>query len=133
MGFGISSFRKSPHYAEILFAICFVVLWFESPCPPSVFQKLFAGHFGGMFIAMFFRSFVALRCPTLQALRTLAVSRIYLDNFDRIIAYGVGLGMKLAQVAMSYGADDLPGRSSGSTSSRWPARPRRHCRRKWIW
>jgi aminodeoxyfutalosine synthase len=42
-------------------------------------------------------------------LRTLAVSRIYLDNFDHITAYWVGMGMKLAQVALSYGADDLHG------------------------
>jgi len=44
-----------------------------------------------------------------DALRTIAVSRIYLDNFDHITAYWVGLGMKLAQVALSYGADDLHG------------------------
>src|SRR2546425_8192867 len=42
-----------------------------------------------------------------DALRTIAVSRIYLDNFDHITAYWVGLGLKLAQVALSYGADDL--------------------------
>src|SRR5882672_6302079 len=44
-----------------------------------------------------------------DALRTLAVSRIYLDNFDHITAYWVGMGMKLAQVALSYGADDIHG------------------------
>ena len=44
-----------------------------------------------------------------DALRTLAVSRIYLDNFDHITAYWVGLGLKLAQVALSYGAEDLHG------------------------
>ena len=44
-----------------------------------------------------------------DSLRTLAVSRIYLENFDHITAYWVGLGMKLAQVALSYGADDLHG------------------------
>ena len=44
-----------------------------------------------------------------DSLRTLAVSRIYLDNFDHITAYWVGMGMKLAQVALSYGADDLHG------------------------
>jgi aminodeoxyfutalosine synthase len=37
------------------------------------------------------------------------VSRSYLDNFEHITAYWVGLGMKLAQVALSYGADDLHG------------------------
>lgn len=42
-------------------------------------------------------------------LRTIAVSRLYLDNFDHITAYWVGMGLKLAQVALSYGADDLHG------------------------
>src|SRR6267154_771162 len=44
-----------------------------------------------------------------DALRTIAVSRIYLDNFDHITAYWVGMGLKLAQVALSYGGDDLHG------------------------
>lgn len=44
-----------------------------------------------------------------DSLRTVAVSRIYLDNFDHITAYWVGMGLKLAQVALSYGADDLHG------------------------
>jgi aminodeoxyfutalosine synthase len=44
-----------------------------------------------------------------DTLRTVAVSRIYLDNFDHITAYWVGMGLKLAQVALSYGADDLHG------------------------
>ena len=44
-----------------------------------------------------------------DTLRTLAVSRIYLDNFAHITAYWVGMGLKLAQVALSYGADDLHG------------------------
>jgi len=44
-----------------------------------------------------------------DSLRTIAVSRIYLDNFDHVTAYWVGLGLKLAQVALNYGADDLHG------------------------
>ena len=44
-----------------------------------------------------------------DSLRTIAISRIFLDNFDHITAYWVGMGMKLAQVALSYGADDLHG------------------------
>ena len=44
-----------------------------------------------------------------DSLRTIAVSRIYLDNFDHITAYWIGLGMRLAQVALSYGADDIHG------------------------
>jgi aminodeoxyfutalosine synthase len=44
-----------------------------------------------------------------DTLRTIAASRIYLDNFDHITAYWVGMGLKLAQVALSFGADDLHG------------------------
>jgi aminodeoxyfutalosine synthase len=44
-----------------------------------------------------------------DSLRTIAVSRLYLDNFDHVTAYWVGLGLKLAQVALNYGADDLHG------------------------
>lgn len=44
-----------------------------------------------------------------DCLRTTAVSRIYLDNFDHITAYWVGMGTKLAQVALNYGADDIHG------------------------
>ncbi len=44
-----------------------------------------------------------------DALRTIAIARAYLDNFDHLTAYWVGLGLKLAQVALSYGADDLHG------------------------
>lgn len=42
-------------------------------------------------------------------LRTIAVSRLYLDNFDHITAYWVGMGLKMAQVALSHGADDVHG------------------------
>jgi aminodeoxyfutalosine synthase len=44
-----------------------------------------------------------------DSLRTLAISRLYLDNIDHITAYWVALGPKLAQVALSFGADDLHG------------------------
>ena len=44
-----------------------------------------------------------------DTLRTIAIGRIFLDNFDHITAYWVGIGLKLAQVALSYGADDLHG------------------------
>ena len=50
------------------------------------------------------------RPPTgYDTLRTIAVSRLYLDNIAHITAYWVGLGLKLAQLALSYGADDLHG------------------------
>ncbi|MDP6035833.1 MAG: CofH family radical SAM protein, partial [Verrucomicrobiota bacterium] len=35
-------------------------------------------------------------------LRTIAISRVYLDNVDHLTAYWVGLGLPLAQVALSY-------------------------------
>jgi aminodeoxyfutalosine synthase len=44
-----------------------------------------------------------------DTLRTIAVSRVYLDNIDHVTAYWVGMGLKLAQVALSFGADDLHG------------------------
>jgi aminodeoxyfutalosine synthase len=45
-----------------------------------------------------------------DVLRTIAVSRVFLDNFDHITAYWVAMGgLKLAQLALSYGADDLHG------------------------
>ena len=44
-----------------------------------------------------------------EELKNLAVSRIYLDNFDHITAYWVSLGLALAQQALNYGVDDLHG------------------------
>ncbi len=49
------------------------------------------------------------RVSAVEELRNLAVSRIYLDNFDHITAYWVSVGLPLAQVALSYGVDDLHG------------------------
>jgi len=42
-------------------------------------------------------------------LKNVAVARLMLDNFDHIKAYWVMIGEKLAQVALSFGADDLDG------------------------
>jgi aminodeoxyfutalosine synthase len=44
-----------------------------------------------------------------EQLRNLAVSRIYLNNIDHLTAYWVSMGLPLAQVALSYGVDDLHG------------------------
>ena len=44
-----------------------------------------------------------------DTIRTIAVSRILLDNIRHVTAYWVGLGTKLAQVALNFGADDLHG------------------------
>ena len=45
----------------------------------------------------------------IEQLRNLAVSRIYLDNFDHLTAYWVSMGLPLAQVSLNYGVDDLHG------------------------
>jgi aminodeoxyfutalosine synthase len=42
-------------------------------------------------------------------LKTMAISRLVLDNFPHIKAYWVMLGIKTAQIALSFGADDLDG------------------------
>jgi len=42
-------------------------------------------------------------------LKTIAVSRLFLDNFPHIKAYWVMIGPKLAQIALSFGADDMDG------------------------
>ncbi len=44
-----------------------------------------------------------------EELRNLAVSRIYLDNFDHLTAYWISTGLPLAQMALNYGVDDLHG------------------------
>ncbi len=48
--------------------------------------------------------------PTaVEDLRTIAISRLMLDNIDHIKAYWIMLGIGTAQAALSYGADDLDG------------------------
>ncbi len=42
-------------------------------------------------------------------LRMIALSRLLLDNFDHIKAYWIMLGEQIAQIALSYGADDIDG------------------------
>lgn len=49
------------------------------------------------------------RTTAIDDLRTHAVARIFLDNFDHIKAYWVTLGPKMAQVMLSFGADDIDG------------------------
>ncbi len=42
-------------------------------------------------------------------LKTIAISRLVLDNFSHIKAYWIMLGAKIAQLALMFGADDLDG------------------------
>jgi aminodeoxyfutalosine synthase len=45
----------------------------------------------------------------LDQLRNLAVSRVYLDNFDHITGYWIAMTLPLAQISLNYGVDDLHG------------------------
>lgn len=45
----------------------------------------------------------------LMDLKTMAISRLMLDNIPHIKAYWVMLGMKIAQLSLSFGADDIDG------------------------
>ena len=48
--------------------------------------------------------------PTgVESLKTIAVARLILNNIPHIKAYWVMLGLKLAQTALHFGADDLEG------------------------
>jgi aminodeoxyfutalosine synthase len=42
-------------------------------------------------------------------LKTIAVARLLLDNVSHVKAYWISLGLPLAQIALSFGADDVQG------------------------
>ena len=44
-----------------------------------------------------------------ETLKTIAVSRAYLDNFSHIKAYWISYGLEIAERALAFGADDLDG------------------------
>ncbi len=44
-----------------------------------------------------------------DALKTIAVSRLMLDNFDHVKAYWIMLTPRIAQIALRFGADDIDG------------------------
>ncbi|MDG2149706.1 MAG: aminofutalosine synthase MqnE [Planctomycetota bacterium] len=44
-----------------------------------------------------------------DALRTIAISRLMLDNIPHIKAYWIMVGLRIAQIALHYGADDIDG------------------------
>ncbi|MFZ5908334.1 MAG: aminofutalosine synthase MqnE [Nitrospirota bacterium] len=51
-----------------------------------------------------------LKKPTaFESLKTLAISRLVLDNFDHIKAFWIMLGLKVAQLSLLFGVDDLDG------------------------
>jgi len=49
------------------------------------------------------------RTTGIDDLKNIAVARLMLDNFPHIKAYWVMIGPKVAQVALSFGADDMDG------------------------
>ncbi len=49
------------------------------------------------------------RTTGMDDLKNVAVARLMLDNFPHIKAYWVMIGPKMAQVALSFGADDMDG------------------------
>lgn len=49
------------------------------------------------------------RTTGMEDLKNIAIGRLFLDNFPHIKAYWVMIGPKLAQVALSFGADDIDG------------------------
>lgn len=52
---------------------------------------------------------LAAQISSIDDLKLYAVSRLMLDNIPHIKAFWIMLGLKLAQVALSFGADDLDG------------------------
>jgi aminodeoxyfutalosine synthase len=55
------------------------------------------------------KGLVSEKTDPIDILKTIAVSRIALDNFKTIRAYWVMLGERLAEIALNYGANDLDG------------------------
>lgn len=49
------------------------------------------------------------RTTAVDDIKTLAISRLMLDNIDHIKAFWVMLGIPVAQIALNFGADDLDG------------------------
>jgi aminodeoxyfutalosine synthase len=49
------------------------------------------------------------RTTGIDDLKNIAVARLFLDNFPHIKAYWVMIGPQMAQIALSFGADDMDG------------------------
>ena len=68
------------------------------------------GHFTAFIAWTFQAEHTKLRAPTVGAheyLRTQALARIYLDNFENIQSSWVTQGLEIGQVALKFGANDL--------------------------
>lgn len=49
------------------------------------------------------------RTSAFDDMRTLAISRLMLDNFDHIKAYWINIGVQLTQMALTFGSSDIHG------------------------
>lgn len=49
------------------------------------------------------------RTSAFEDIKTIAISRLMLDNFDHIKAYFINIGTQLTQMALSFGASDVHG------------------------
>jgi aminodeoxyfutalosine synthase len=49
------------------------------------------------------------KTTAVQDLKMLAIGRLMLDNFDHVKAFWIMIGVKLAQVSLSFGVDDIDG------------------------
>ena len=68
------------------------------------------GHFTAFIAWTFQAEHTKLKAPTVGAheyLRTQALARIYLDNFENIQSSWVTQGLEIGQVALKFGANDL--------------------------
>ena len=54
-------------------------------------------------------------CSVEEDLRTIAISRIFLDNIPHIKAYWVAYGKAITEMALAFGADDIDGTIDDST------------------
>ena len=52
---------------------------------------------------------VTRQASAIEDLKTIAISRLFLDNFPHIKAYWVTMGEEIASVALHFGADDIDG------------------------
>lgn len=49
------------------------------------------------------------RTSAFDDMRTIAISRLMLDNFDHIKAYWINIGVQLTQMALTFGSSDIHG------------------------
>lgn len=54
-------------------------------------------------------------CSVEDDMRTIAMSRLFLDNIDHIKAYWVAYGKSVTEMALAFGADDIDGTIDDST------------------